>query len=356
MSTLTRYLLRRVLGGIGMTLLAVVAVLTLIDFIDEARRVRTGGYSFGDVVQVILLTTPQRIYEMLPVSIFIGSLLSLGQLAANSEMVAMRAAGLGVGRIVRILLVMGLSLGAATIFIGERIAPLGVEKAWALKSQYRAPSTAQAGLWLRRDGKYIRVQREADRRQLSDVLLYEMNDEGRLQRSLHAQGAEFDGEHWVLQNVRETHLDAEGNVHTRHRAQFPAHVLPPVDVLELMTRPADEMPIADLERYLTHFSEQDMQLRSHHFAWWQRIALPLSCVAVLLLTIPFAFAQSREGGLGQRVFIGVLSGIAIYVFNRLFAHLGVVMGLAPWQAAFLPIAVLLLLGLAILTNRRIIAS
>lgn len=352
MKLLTRYLVRRVLGGIGVTLLAVVAVLTLVDFIDEARRVRADGYSFAEALWVIVLTTPQRVYEVLPVSVFIGSLLSLGQLAADNEMTAMRTAGLGIWRVARPLLLLGLLLALATILIGEKLAPPGVEAAWSLKRQYRADS---AGLWIRKDGNYVRVQRTGDPRRLSDVLTYEMDADGALRRSAHARSARFDGRHWVLEDVRASMILPDGTMQAQRHAEHVEAALPPADVLELVMRPADEMPMASLSRYLDFFAGEQVDLRAYRFAWWQRVITPISCVAVLLLTVPFSFAQPRGGGLGQRIFIGVLSGIGIYLFNRLCAHLGLVLGLPPWQAASLPLALLLALGAWVLSHRRLSA-
>ena len=353
---LTRYLVRRVLGGIGVTLLAVAAVLTLVDFIDEARRVRVGGYSFAEALWVIVLTTPQRVYEVLPVSVFIGSLLSLGQLAADNEMTAMRAAGFGIQRVARPLLLLGLLLALATILIGEKLAPPGVEAAWSVKRQYRGAGADDAGLWIRKGGSYVRVQRARDPDRLSDVLAYRMGADGVLQSSAHAQSAWFNGEHWVLQDVRESVIHPDGTMRTQRHAEQAEAALPPADVLELVMRPADEMSMANLNRYLDHFADERAELRPYRFAWWQRFITPISCVAVLLLTVPFAFAQPRGGGLGQRIFIGVLSGIGIYVFNRLCAHLGLVLGLPPWQAAWLPLLLLLALGAWMLSRRRFSAA
>lgn len=351
MSVLARHVALRVLLSAGLVLLAVVAVLTLVDLIDEARAVRAGGYTFADALLTILLTTPQRVYETLPVSVFIGSLLGLGQLAADGEMTALRSAGYGLWAVARVLLAVGLLLAAATILIGEGPAPAG--NAAALERRQAAGAEpAVAGLWLRKDGRYLHLRPDADRRRLRDVMAYELDDAGALRSSLYAARAEYDGAAWTLRGVRESVLHGDGTVSSRRRDAQPGGLLPEAGVLALMLRPADGMSAADLGRYLDYFAGEELDLRAHRFAWWQRFAAPLSCVVVLLLTVPFTVTQARGGGLGQRVFAGILSGIAIYVFNRMGAHLGLVAGLPPWLAAFLPLFALLGLGAAALAARQ----
>lgn len=354
MSILTRHLIWRVLVGIGLVALAVVTILTLVDLIDEVRRVRPGSYSFTDALWVIALTTPQRVYEVLPVSVFIGSLLSLGQLAADNEMTALRASGMGVWWLSGRLLTVGLILALVTIFIGEKIAPVGVESAWDIRHQPQegALGGESQGLWVRKGDHYFHVLRGGRRDRLSDVLAYRLDARGALEHSLHAESAQFTDGRWVLRGVRESVIHPDGSVTREQYAEKTDMALPDVNVLDTMLMPADEMPIARLNRYLQYFDGEELDLRPYRFAWWQRLATPLACVVVLLLTISFAFTQSRGGGLGQRIFIGVISGIGIYLFNRVGGHLGMLVDLPPWFAALLPLVLLFLLGLAVLLTQQ----
>ena len=355
MSILTRYLVWRVLTSIGLVVLAIVAVLTLVDLIEEVRKVRPGGYSFSDALWVIVLTTPQRVYEVLPVSVFIGSLLGLGQLAANGEMTALRSSGIGAWWLSCRLLAMGLVLALVTIFIGEMVAPAGIDAALNTRRQAQKDASAAGaqGLWVRKADHYLHVLRGRHRDRLSEVLMYQLDANGALIHSLHAESAHFTEGRWVLQEVQESVIHPDGSVTRERHAQRVSMTVPDADVLDTMLMPANEVPMGRLSRYLRYFSGQSLNLRPYQFAWWQRFATPLSCVVVLLLTISFAFTQSRSGGLGQRIFIGIISGIGIYLFNRIGGHLGMMADLPPWLAALLPLLLLFLLGCAILSGRQL---
>src|SRR5690606_40562962 len=97
---------------------------------------------------------PRRIYDYLPLAAFMGSLVGLGALANNSELVVMRAAGISTGRIVwaamkpaLVVVVIGLALGEYVVPHTERIAQ--TEKSLA-KGTGEALSSRE-GFWHREE-------------------------------------------------------------------------------------------------------------------------------------------------------------------------------------------------------------
>ena len=349
MNILTRYIATRVLINTALVLLTVVVILSVVDLVDEAHGVNE-RHSFADALWVIFLTTPERIYEILPVAVFIGSLIGLGQMAKDSEITALCAAGAGVWRVARVLLLVGLGVSALAIVIGEWVSPAGMA---AVQQIHRsADSDEPRSVWLYRDGRYMHARLGTDRMQVQDVLVYELDDQKRMRQSLYAESARFGNGAWNLEGVRTSRLDEDGIVRTQRYATHDYDGLPDAGVLQLLDRPADEMAGADLRRYLAEYAGAGVNVRHYRFAWWQRIVTPLSCIVVLLLTVPFAFTQERGGGLAQRAFWGVVSGLAIYLFNRIGGHAGFLLGLPPEVAAMLPVVLLFLLGLALLSTQR----
>ena len=348
MSILARYIAQRILLFTGLVLLAVLAVLSVVELVAEAQDVG-GDYTFAQALWAIALTTPERAYELLPVCVFVGSLLGLGQMSGESEITALRAAGVGIWPLARVLLAVGLGASLAAIAIGEGVAPAGLRAAEELRA---GADGAQRSVWLHRDGRYLHARLGADPARIRDVLVYETDGAGALLRSLHAPEAVADGGAWLLRDVRESGFAADGAMTTTRHASLRTAVLPGASALRLLDRPPDAMSGADLARYLRAYAGDGADVRRYRFAWWQRLATPLSCIVVLLLTVPFALAQGRGGGLGQRVFLGVISGLAIYVFNRIAGHSGMLWGLSPAVSTLLPLVCLFLLGAALLTAQH----
>jgi lipopolysaccharide export system permease protein len=72
---------------------------------------------------------------------------------------------------------------------------------------------------------------------------------------------------------------------------------------------------------------------------------------MLILAMPFLFGSQRGGGAGQRVFIGIIAGIAFFLINKVLNELGSVYGLSPVLSAFTP--ALVFLGVSVVALRRI---
>ncbi|MDP1718798.1 MAG: LptF/LptG family permease, partial [Burkholderiales bacterium] len=68
-------------------------------------------------------------------------------------------------------------------------------------------------------------------------------------------------------------------------------------------------------------------------------------LVMMVLALPFAVYQKRQGGVGAKVFSGIMLGLAFYFLNRLFAHLGLLNDWLPVLSAVLP--TLIILGMAV---------
>ena len=92
------YIGRTVLLAMLVVLLAFFGLMTLFAVLEELREDDV-GYTMSDILVYVALTTPRRIYEVLPYVVFLGGLIGLGSLASSSEIVVFRVAGVSAARI-----------------------------------------------------------------------------------------------------------------------------------------------------------------------------------------------------------------------------------------------------------------
>ena len=122
LSLLSQYMMRTILASTALVLVVLLALAGLFEFIAELDDVR-GDYQTPQAVLYTALRLPNLAFEMLPVAALIGSLLGLGALAGNSEIIVMRSAGLSVSRLAGMVGVSGLVLLVLTGLVGEFIGP-----------------------------------------------------------------------------------------------------------------------------------------------------------------------------------------------------------------------------------------
>ena len=99
MKLLDGYIAKAVFFAVFVVLLIIVGLDSVFSFVAELEELEA-EYQILQALMYILLTTPRRIYEFIPIATLIGCLVGLGALANTSELTVMRAAGVSVMRIV----------------------------------------------------------------------------------------------------------------------------------------------------------------------------------------------------------------------------------------------------------------
>jgi len=123
MTILDRYIVRSILGSVLLVMAALLILGGLFIFIDQQDDIGVGHYTAAEAVWYTLLNLPQQAFELLPITVLIGSLLGLGSLARGSELTVIRATGVSIVRLSGTVLVAGLLLIGVEVLLGEFLAP-----------------------------------------------------------------------------------------------------------------------------------------------------------------------------------------------------------------------------------------
>jgi lipopolysaccharide export system permease protein len=351
-SLLDRYIGRAVLFGITAVLALLLVLIGFFEVIAELEDV-TGGYTSMMAYTYVALTLPRYTYELFPIATLLGSLIGLGALASHSELMAMRAAGVSIGRIVAATLKSGLLVLLLVLLVGEYLAPQAELEAQRMKMQALSDQISlktRYGFWSRDDNTFINIRQILPNRVLADVWIYQYDTEQRLQRSLHAKRAVYEQEGWVLESVRESDFSpSRVDVKVIERLPWSTRLKP--SVLDVVTVKPHMLAAWDLWRYIDYLKQNGQSAQTYEVAFWGKLVAPLVTLVMLFLSIPFVFGSLRSVGIGQRVFIGSMLGIVFYLLNRAFSYMAVVYSLNALFATLFP--VLLFLGYAIWKFRRV---
>lgn len=354
MSVLQRYLFRQLLAGIGLVTLALVLLFLFFDLVDQLGDLGKGQYRLPQILQVVLLGVPGRLYQLLPMGALIGTVWVLGQLSAQHEYAVLRTAGVSPQRLVRWLMQLGLGLALFNFACGEWVAPRTEEAARRVRVAATASVIAQefrSGLWVRDGQQFVNVQTMRPDGSIEGVRIYELGDQQVLKTvRTAARGHLLKAHWWLLEDVQETHF-VNHQAYRRTQARWAwSSVLTPSLLAVLLVVP-EQMSAWHLSQYVSHLSANHQQTRRYEIALWSKFAYPLATVVLMLLALPFVPLEQRSGQAGMRLFLAVMVGIGFHLSNRLFAHMGLLNQWPPLLSAFLP-SVLLLIVAFMLTRRQ----
>jgi len=336
---LDRYLAGAVLGGTALTFALLLPLLALFVLADEMDRVGSGGYGLQDAFLYVTFSLPRYVYQVFPIATLIGALVGLGQLASRSELVAMRAAGLSIGRIVRGAMIGGLVLAVLAVVTGEAVAPYAEQRALAVRATAQSGDAMQIsarGLWARDGNAFINVRDLERGAVLADINIFEIEDGG-LQFATHADEAQYRDGHWVLTGLRRSRITPDRvDVERLERARWDSLLNP--RLLEVIVVEPHALSLWGLYRYLRYMEQTEQDAGAHEVAFWGKLAQPLLILAMIFIAIPILLGSARTTGTGIKLFIGIVIGILFYLVSRTFTYLALLYGLSPAIAAFAPLA------------------
>lgn len=361
MRTMRRLLYRDIVASVAFVALAFLSLFYFFDFVDELENVGSRGRTVWHAALAALLELPEHLYDLAPIAVLIGTIFSLARLAQSSEFTILRTGGLGPGRALGLLAILGLAFGMITFVLGDFIAPAAKHQGVMLQARFAGNlQIGGAGAWLKErrttpQGERsfsVNVAGTGAGATLLGVRILEFDADGALVSQIEAsEGRVGDDGTWTLSDAR---------VALWPVARSPG--LPKVEVSRAATLrwsstlnpkvvaaavlPVGTMTTLELWRYSAHLNDQEQAAQSHQIRFWHKALYPLACLVMVALALPFAYMHARAGSVSYKVFGGIMLGISFVLLNKLAGHIGMLRGWTPWVAAAAPSLMYLLLSMA----------
>lgn len=347
MRTLRSYVAREIAMATALVFIALLLLFAFFDLVEQMKDLGRGSYQLRHILLHVALSAPNHVYELFPIAALIGTLFALAQLVASSEYTVMRASGVSLRRMVQSVALVGVVFGAATFAVGEFVAPPAEQFAQRLRSQAISGIVAQefrSGLWIKDGTAFVNVLEVTPDATLRGIRIYEFDSSYRLRTLSFAEGAEYEGNNrWMLANVARTTFEDQGTRVSRRDFQQWQSVLEPSLLNVLLVKP-EKMSAWSLYSYSQHLKENRQKALRYEIALWTKLLYPVAVVVMMILALPFAYFQNRQGGVGAKVFAGIMIGLGFHFLNRLFGHLGLLNDWPPFASAIAP--TLMFMGLA----------
>ena len=357
------YIGRVVLGAVLLAWTVLVGIDAIIGgLLNETSDIGTGKYDFMAAATNVVYTLPRRAYMLFPYAAVIGAVIGLGQVAVSSELTVLRAIGLSRRRISLSVILALTVLTALMVVNGETLAPWAQRRADTLKAAAKSNDVIVAqysGLWAREGDIFLNAQTGQERSdngrqwlELNDVRLFELAEDGRLLSITHAGSAEHTKGEWILRKVERTRFDAKSAVRTvaaeeRWKSRLDAAALAASTRNIWRPRYMTAGQLKDGIEYRTRNGLDSSEFQEHY---WGRWFYPVNVLVLCLLAIPFAFGSLRSGGLGKRLFIGIVFSLGFWLVQTQFVRLAGVFKF-DYRVAYL-IPALVMVGLSVWLFKR----
>lgn len=344
--------MRTIFAATALVLIVLMALAGLFEFIAELDDTQ-GDYQTPQAVLYTILRLPQIAFEMIPVAALIGSLLGLGALAANSEIIVMRSAGLSITRLSGMVAITGLALLVLTGLLGEFIGPPLDYFARNMRMELRYQHTDDRlgnETWVKDGPVFLHLERVSSEFEFGSIYLFRFNDANELQSIARAENSGIDDDdRWVLENFRETRFRDDGvQVVATSRAVESFDVN--AEVLGISLVKPQSLSGRGLYSYIKYLKRNSLDADRYETELWYRIARTTTVMVMPVLALAFVFGSLRTGGAGARLMIGVVIGLAYYLASEMLANSGQVFDLNPAVIAWLP-SILLAAATLIALNR-----
>ncbi len=353
MTITSRYIMFQFLRLVAMAQFGALTLFLLAETIERIDDLVEKKAAVSDAVLFFAFKTPQIIFISLPLAVLLACTLSLLLLSRNNEIVAFRACGASLYRIVSPILIAVFFIGGMSFLANEYIIPYTnrqMNHIWDVRIKKIPPRgyNRTDKVWFHSENNTIWNITHLDpfKNKLSGVTIFHLDENNRLVQQIDADNVEWNNEEkrWIFKQGLIYHFGQRGEFRQEQfqEAHFP-----------ILERPADfkgmgkfpeEMNYVELTDYIRFLQTTGVDTTSYVVDKWGKLSNPLIVFVLALVGIPFSLRSNRSGGLALGVAIAIGIGAIYLVFFYAGLSLGHAGRLPPILAAWGPTALFLAMG------------
>ena len=347
---LDEYVVREFLNTFFMVLAGFVMLMLVFTFFELVGDILRNHIPLSTVGAYLVNLTPSMLYQIAPLAVLIAVLVTFGVLNRNSELIAMKATGISLYRLVIPIVSIAAVLSVSLFLFDQFYLPQANRRQEALRSTIkgRPPQT-----FLHPEQKWIFGQPHAgepgrifyyqffdpDRNEFANLSLFEFDPSTfAISRRIFAARVAWDStsESWKFQNGWQREIDGPSVTDYREfkQASF-AEIHEEPSYFKKESLQSQEMNFGQLDRYINDLRQSGFDTMRLRVALWHKLSYPLIAIVMAVLAIPFALSMGRRGSL-TGIAVAIAVALAYWVVDGLFGAMGNVnylpAALAAWSA------------------------
>ncbi len=364
MKLLDRYVLRNFLQPYVYCIVGFISIWLIYDISDNVSVFIDQNFGFRRTVHYYFTQLPQIGVILLPISLLLALLYSLGRMSRANEIVSMLTAGLSIPRIIFPLIFVGLLTVWATYGLNYELAPHSesARRNLLMSERVRRELRIEGQIFRNRTDNrtwFVQSFRKGEN-DFRNVQVLQQNEHDKIITNYIALAAKFDpqAKTWELLGVKVVRYDDQGNItkEEMHGSLVINNWSETPYRLGSANVRAENLSVPELRDYLKYNADFPQTLLAPFQTHLQyRMALPWTCMVVVLIAAPLGIGYSRRGILSS-VAASIILVFAMQVLTHLFVALGEGDRVPAWIAGWMPNLIFTVVGAYLLflraTNRE----
>ena len=341
MNLLSKYLFREFITLVAGVLIGLIVVYLCVEFLQKADKLIKYQATIPQVAKYFLYTVPSMITMSLPMATLIGALLSLGNLSRHNEIIAMRASGVSLAKIISPLLAGGMLISALGFMNNEIIMPAYSSRANYIRSveiekKQQRVMFQQSKLWLRGpENSIANIEMVSpNRKEMIGLNIYKLNPDYTVRERIKAGSLLWDNGAWRLKHSR-TYTTVNDAVLSRSSDDEVFNIVDNPDDLGMIVKDSEEMNFSEMWEYVKRLKTSGYRVDTYEVDLHNKLAFPLASLLMVMISIPFSMLKVRGGGAAKGFAFAVLIAFAYWTLASVGASLGHSGAIAPYIGAWL---------------------
>ncbi|MGV3615636.1 MAG: LptF/LptG family permease [Fimbriimonas sp.] len=354
MKQIDRLILKEIFGpwifGVGLF----AALLMAGTYLNKIADYVVQGAPGGLIIQLVALLIPAILVKTFTMAVLLAALLAFGRLSSDSEIVALRAGGASIYRIVQPVMLFSFAIALVTFGFNEIVVPSAASRAKTLMRELadKGPTTDGEPIEfpIATKGKLrahvVAQSFNLGARLMRGVTIVAYGDDGKTTHYLSAPEMEYRGENeWRILGTGTKLIDAQGGYVLKMSEVWPESIpkitKSPADLLLASNNDPDLLSMREVQAEITRAREDgdvtDARVRNMEYWYWNKISVPLAAFIFGTLGAVLGIRNHRTGtAAGFALAVGIIFGyVTLANFMNVWAQGGV---LPPWAASFAPLA------------------
>ncbi|HKV05973.1 MAG TPA: LptF/LptG family permease [Candidatus Acidoferrales bacterium] len=319
---------------------------TLFDLLADIARNNVSALTLLNYFRFLI---PEMIYQLAPLATLVATLVTLAVLAKNNEVIALKASGVSLYRLVLPLLLAGCLVMGGMFLLDNTFLPYANQRQDALRNRIKGrPAQTYfepARQWIFGENSKIYNYElfDPDRQLFGGLNVFELDPSTfQVRRRVFATRARWEPTEnaWVLTGgwVRDFGDDGRVSRYDPFTATSLPELIEPPGYFRREVRQYYQMNWRQLGEYIASLRQAGFDTARLAVQWQKKFAFPLIAAIIVFLGAPFAFLVGTRGAVGG-IAVAVGIGVVYWSTSALFEAMGSVGQLPPLLAAWAPDAI-----------------